>query len=233
MEHRDWYYNDLTQVGLDFGDADQVATYDDRQQADPAADRALLDRLDVRAGLCLADIGCGTGILACEAARRGARVIAVDISQTMLGRVRARAAAAGLTNIETVRASFLTFDPGPESLDLLTSKFALHHLPDFWKATALLRLNRMLKPGGRLFLRDVIFSFAPAETPQAVEDWIAWMLANTGYDRADVATHIRDEHSTFTWIIEGLLKRTGFRILWSEIDGPTYADYFAEKVCRV
>lgn len=230
MSDKDWDYDDLRQVGVDFGDPGQVATYDDRQQADPTADRALLDRLDVRAGQYLADIGCGTGIFACEAARRAARVTAVDISEAMLSHVRVRAAAEGLTNIQTTRAGFLTFDPGPRSLDVVTTKFALHHLPDFWKATALLRLNRMLKPGGCFFLRDVIFSFAPEETPRAVERWIAWMLANTGYRRAEVATHIRDEHSTFAWIIEGLLERTGFRIRWSETDGPTYADYCAEKV---
>ena len=59
------------------------------------------------------------------------------------------------------------------------------------------------------------------------------MLANTGYPRAEVATHVRQEHSTFAWIIEGLLQRTGFRLLWSDIGGPTYADYLAEKNSQI
>ncbi len=233
MNGFDWFYDDLKQVGLDFDDAAQVATYDDRQQSDPAADRALLDRLEVRAGDHLADPGCGTGLFACEAARRAARVYAVDISAAMLARVTSRAAAAGLTNIRAVRAGFLSFDPGPATLDAITTKFAFHHLPDFWKAMALVRLNRMLKPGGRLFLRDVIFSFLPAEAPHAVEQWIGWMLANTGYARSEVVTHVRDEHSTFAWIIEGLLERTGFGLRWSSVDGPTYASYYAEKMTTV
>lgn len=230
MSNPDWFYDDLRQVGLDFADAGQVATYDDRQNDDPAADRALLHRIGLEPTHQVADVGCGTGLLACEAARRAQRVYAVDVSAAMLARTEARAAAAGLTNIRMVHAGFLTFDPGPRTLDLVTTKFAFHHLPDFWKAMALVRVNRMLKPGGRLFLRDVVFSFPPAEAPQAIEDWIDWMLANTGYARAEVATHVRDEHSTFAWIIEGLLDRTGFRLCWSEIGGPTYADYLAEKV---
>ena len=230
MSSPDWFYDDLRQVGIDFADANQVATYDDRQSNDPATDRALLDRIGVEPGHHVADIGCGTGLLACEAARRAARVYAVDVSAAMLARTKARAAAAGLMNLRPVEAGFLTFDPGPRALDLVTTKFAFHHLPDFWKAMALIRVNRMLKPGGRLFLRDVVFSFPPAEAPQAIEGWIEWMLTNTGYTRADVATHVRDEHSTFVWIIEGLLERTGFRLLWSDIDGPTYADHLAEKI---
>jgi hypothetical protein len=47
---------------------------------------------------------------------------------------------------------------GPPA-DLVTTKYALHHLPDFRKAAALVRINRMLRPVGRLFLRDVVFSF--------------------------------------------------------------------------
>lgn len=229
----DWFYDDLRQVGLDFADAGQVATYDDRQNDDPAADRALLDRIGLEPEHHIADIGCGTGLLACEEARRAARVYAVDVSAAMLARTAARASAAGLTNIRPLQAGFLTFDPGPRTLDLVTTKFAFHHLPDFWKAMALVRVNRMLKPGGRLFLRDVVFSFPPAEAPQAIEGWIDWMLANTGYVRAEVSTHVREEHSTFAWIIEGLLGRTGFRLCWSDIGGPTYADYLAEKVGNI
>jgi hypothetical protein len=94
---------------------------------------------------------------------------------------------------------------------------------------ALVRINRMLKPGGVFFLRDVVFSVPPAEIGAAVEGWIGWMTDNTGYTRADVVTHVRDEHSTFDWIIEGLLARSGFKIRWREIDGPTYADFCCEK----
>lgn len=41
----------------------------------------------------------------------------------------------------------------------LYSRYALHHLPDFWKALALLRMARMLRVGGILRLSDVVYRF--------------------------------------------------------------------------
>ena len=46
-------------------------------------------------GLRLLDAGCGTGALALEAARRGAEVVAIDVSPTLVGLARERTAASG------------------------------------------------------------------------------------------------------------------------------------------
>jgi hypothetical protein len=43
------------------------------------------------------------------------------------------------------------------------TRSVLQHLPDFWKQVALLRMNRMLKTGGLLYIFDVVFDFAPEE----------------------------------------------------------------------
>ena len=40
--------------------------------------------------------------------------------------------------------------------DLVISEYALHHLPDFWKAVALERMAGFLRPGGTLRLRDLV-----------------------------------------------------------------------------
>jgi hypothetical protein len=126
-------------------------------------------------------------------------------------------------------AGFLTFVLPPASVDLVTTKFALHHLPDLWKGVALSRIRSVLKPGGRLFLRDVVFGGAPDKLPSIAEDWISWMQANTGYSRAETATHIRDEHSTYDWIIEGLLRQAGLQILSIKYEPPVYADFLAAR----
>jgi cyclopropane fatty-acyl-phospholipid synthase-like methyltransferase len=225
----DWYYDDLRQVGVDFADARQVESYDRRQQDDPAAARKLLEGLGLEAGQRFADIGCGTGVLAVEAAKIGAVVTAIDISPAMLAAVERRAAAEEVA-LKTEQAGFLSLDPGMEPLDLVTSCFAFHHLPDFWKAEALARLKGLIAPGGRLFLRDVIFSCAPAEIGETVEAWAAYMRENTGYRRDEVATHVREEHSTFDWIVEGLLERAGYRILKTEAWPPVYRDYLAAPI---
>jgi hypothetical protein len=44
-----------------------------------------------------------------------------------------------------------------------------------------------------------------------------------------VGRMVREEHSTFAWIIEGLLERTGFRIVMASKDDPAYADYLCVK----
>ena len=48
--------------------------------------------------------------------------------------------------------------------------------------------------------------------------WRRWCAAYEGvpagqWTRADVEEHVRDEHSTFTWLLEPMLKRSGFDIL--------------------
>lgn len=228
MQRPDWYYDDLKQIGTDFADAGEVATYDERQ-ADTGEDLTLLKKLGLRTSDIMADIGCGTGILACSAAALCREVHAVDVSLLMLAATRRRAEAKGLTNVIPQHAGFLSLDLPAAGLDLITSKFALHHLPDQWKGVALDRLAQILKPGGKLFIRDVVFSCTSAELPGIAEGWIAWMLDNTGYDRATVACHIRDEHSTYGWIMEGLIKQAGLELTSAEYSNGVYADYLAVR----
>lgn len=229
MEKPDWYYDDLKQVGTDFADASEVATYDERQNDGSAEDAALLVKLGLKASHMLADIGCGTGLLVCAAAKLCRAVHAIDISGPMLAATKRRVDVSGLANVTLQQAGFLSFTLPEASLDLVTTKFALHHLPDQWKGVALDRMAKALKPGATLFIRDVVFSCTSSELPQTAEAWIAWMLDNTGYDRATVACHLRDEHSTYGWIMEGLIKQAGLDILSAEYSDGVYADYIAVK----
>jgi ubiquinone/menaquinone biosynthesis C-methylase UbiE len=227
MPHPDWYYDELRQIGLDFADAAKVAAYDRNQGRDPAEDRALLGALGVGRSDRLNDIGCGTGQFACEAAKIAREVIALDVSPAMLDFARNRAAVAGLGNIAFRHGGFLSYRHEGAPADIVTAKFALHHLPDFWKAVALARIHSWLRPGGIFFLRDVVFSFGPGDVARGVEDWIARVARpeGQGFTRADFATHIREEHSTFRWILEGLIERAGFRILALDGEDEAYADF--------
>jgi putative AdoMet-dependent methyltransferase len=152
MERSDWYYDDLKQVGTDFADSDEVATYDERQSSAASEDRTLLAKLGLKASDTLADIGCGTGILVCEAAKLCHTIHAVDVSKPMLAATARRAAASGLANVTLQHAGFLSFTLPEASVDLVTTKFALHHLPDQWKGVALDRMAKALKPGATLFI---------------------------------------------------------------------------------
>ncbi len=80
MLARDWYYNQRRKIGLDSA----VASIYDRHDDSDLRARAALVMLGVKPGWRIADIGCGNGVLACEAALMGAEVDAIDISPAML-----------------------------------------------------------------------------------------------------------------------------------------------------
>src|SRR3954468_15246593 len=60
---------------------------------------ALVDRLAITEGLDVLDLGCGDGTTALPAARRGARVLGVDIARNLVDAGNVRAAAEGLDNL--------------------------------------------------------------------------------------------------------------------------------------
>src|SRR5260370_42670414 len=80
MLARDWYYNGRRRIGLDAA----VAAFRARHHDSDLRARAALTMLGVQKGWRVADIGCGNGVLACEAALMGAEVDAIDISPAML-----------------------------------------------------------------------------------------------------------------------------------------------------
>jgi SAM-dependent methyltransferase len=145
------------------------------------------------------DLGAGTGRFSLAAARRFGQVTAVDISPAMLQLLRERAAAAGVANLRYVQAGFLSYQHAGPPANAVYSRNALHQLPDFWKAVALDRIAGMLRPGGVLRLRDLIYDFQPSEADAVFERWLDGAADDParGYTAADLAEHIRSEHSTF------------------------------------
>jgi SAM-dependent methyltransferase len=151
----------------------------------------------------------------------------------MLDRLRTKLAAAGITNVDIAQAGFLTYEHDGERADVVYSRLALHHLPDAWKAIALARIRGLLHPGGLLRLADVVYDFEPDEAAARLEAWCA-----TGGDsverewsRAELEEHVRDEHSTFTWVLEPMIRRAGFEIEGTErSDDGIYAAYVARAI---
>lgn len=137
------------------------------------AEVAVLASVGLGASSTVIEFGPGTGQFTIAVARHCAKVFAVDISPPMLRRLRAKLAAQRLGNVELVRNGFLSFAPGAGPVDFIYSRFALHHLPDFWKAITLLRVRAMLRPGGIFRLWDVIYDFRLAETFDRIEAWCA------------------------------------------------------------
>lgn len=229
-----WFYDEFQQTGLDFEDSAQVEAYDHNQGSSTEADQGLIECLGIARDDTLIDLGSGTGAFAIQAAQTCAQVYAVDVSPAMLNYARQKANANGLTNIEFHRGGFLTYEHQAKTVDFIVTKYALHHLPDFWKMIALLRMGAMLKTGGILYLRDVIFSFDPAEYQTRVAAWINRMARPTGegFTASDFEMHVREEYSTFSWVLEGMLSRAGFEIIAADYFAPEYAQYICKMVDR-
>lgn len=228
-----WLLDERLSAGRENLDAAHVARYDAKEAWDAAAEVGLLRSLGLDAGSTVLDLGAGTGQFTVAVAPACARVVAVDVSPLMLQQLRMNVAAAGLGNVETVEAGFLSYEHEGAPVDVAFSRYALHHIPDFWKALALVRLARCMRPGGMLRLWDVVYSFAPEDAEEKVERWCA-SIPETGEEtewvRADVEEHVRDEHSTFTWLLEPMLEHAGFAVEAAEYtDDGIFATYLARR----
>ena len=226
-----WQYDEFRQVGTDYSNKAEVEIYDS-SYADfrdiEAESIKILDSLEIERGNALIDFGSGTGTLAIQAALRGIKVYAVDVSQAMIDCAAAKAIKAGVSNIEFHRAGFLTYEHNDLPVDAVATIFAFHHLPDFWKGIALKRVSSMLRSGGQLYIHDIIL-----EETNALENIMTFIdkLAITGGEllRQDTERHFRDEYSTYDWVIDGLLSRAGFSIRDKHIDDGVLGTYICAK----
>jgi 2-polyprenyl-3-methyl-5-hydroxy-6-metoxy-1,4-benzoquinol methylase len=184
--------------------------------------------LGVLPGWRVADIGCGNGVLACEAALLGADVDAIDISPSMLA-LTALTTRERKARVRTHPAGLLSFAYQPNSYDLIVSEFTLHHLPDFWKAVALSRIFAALKPGAQFYLRDIVYTSIPDGTERSIEQWADFNIKNHDLARESVITHMRDENSTFAWVMERMLTETGFILLQADYHAPLHGTYLVRK----
>jgi ubiquinone/menaquinone biosynthesis C-methylase UbiE len=123
----------------------------------------ILDLAAPQAGDTVVDVGCGTGLLALAFAERTARVWAIDSAPAMIEHLRAKARSAGLRNVESVVASAVSLPLVDETADLVVSNYCLHELRSADKDRALAEAMRVLKPGGRLVVGDMMFSLNPMQ----------------------------------------------------------------------
>ncbi|HKA45107.1 MAG TPA: methyltransferase domain-containing protein [Burkholderiales bacterium] len=102
------------------------------------------------------DVACGPGIVVEALAPGAGEVVACDITPEMLEQTRRRCRAAGLANVRCIPgcAEDLPFEDS--AFDAVVTRSALHHFPD--PARALREMSRVLRPGGRVVIVDVMAS---------------------------------------------------------------------------
>jgi ArsR family transcriptional regulator len=146
--------------------------------------QALLSLVDER--WTVGDLGCGTGHVASALAPFVTRVIAVDRSGEMLQAARRRLR--DLEGVEVRRGELEALPIDADELDAATLLLVLHHLPD--PAAALSEARRVLKPGGRLVIVDMLAHDREEYRQQMGHVWLGFsedhmrrLLAAAGFDR--------------------------------------------------
>ncbi len=139
---------------------------------------AALDRAAPVPGETVVDLGCGRGqdvVRAAALVRDGGHAIGVDVSAEMLEKAR-RLVPKSLSNVRFVRSGLAPLALPDASADVVVSNCAINHAPD--KEAVYREIHRVLKPGGRFVVADVI---AEEELPDAVRsDPAAWAACYGG-----------------------------------------------------
>jgi ubiquinone/menaquinone biosynthesis C-methylase UbiE len=229
-----WQYHEPDHPGADFDTLAEFYDQDMQKHRDIQREIAeILDFLDLGPDQSVLEIGAGTGEFALAAARHCRKVYAVDLSQGMLGYAEKKAVLRAISNVEFLPGGFLTYQHQGTPLDAVVTQIALHHLPDFWKQIALLRIFDMLKEGGKFCLRDVVYSFDPRDQEKFFEEFISKASEKGGPEfAARILDHIRKEYSTMDWIMQGMIERAGFEITRLEHSHGFFGLYLCTKTSR-
>jgi ArsR family transcriptional regulator len=144
------------------------------------------------------DLGCGTGQVSAALAPFVARVIAVDESAAMLQAAKRRLA--GLDNVDLRRGQLegLPIDDG--RLDMASLMLVLHHVPEPGKALA--EVARVLRPGGRVIIGDMLPHDRESYRQQMGHVWLGFsddqiggLLADAGFERTRMVPLAPDQRA--------------------------------------
>jgi arsenite methyltransferase len=125
------------------------------------------------AGATVVDIGCGAGtdlLLAAFHVGPQGHAIGVDMTQAMRDRARRGAAACGLVQVDVREGEATALPIKAESVDVVMSNGVLNLVPE--KRAAVAEIRRVLKPGGRLQIADIVLGVElPEDARQDIDLW--------------------------------------------------------------
>ena len=220
----EWFFDEHQQAGEEHLDPDQVARYDEKIPFDPSDEIELLQKHGLSTEDTVIDFANGTGEFPLAIAEYCDRVVAVGVSETMLEKARGKVEASEAGNIELVHSGIVSYNHEREPASFVFSKNAFYHLPDFWKVEALKTVGEPLESGGIFRLRDLVYSFKPADSHENIEAWLDGMEPTLFTDE-ELNNHFRKDFSTNDFLMEPMLEQAGFKILDASYRQGFYASY--------
>ena len=163
--------------------------------------RRLLEMAEPLEGLRLIDLACGTGDIAVAAAARGAVVTGLDLTPRMIQLARDKAGAGGTSgSVSFVVGDMMTLPFASGSCDVVTTGYGLRNVPAL--APAVQEIGRVLKPGGRVGVSDVVAEdrLSPRERAErgSYVGCIAGALSKSEYEVGLEAAGFEDVAVEFT-----------------------------------
>lgn len=140
------------------GDAEQIA----RSPGFAALRERIVELAGLKGGEKIVDVGSGTGLLTLKVAGGAGTVWAIDSSRAMGEYLEVKAASAGYENVKAVYASAVSLPLVDGVADVVVSNYCYHELREPEKRRALAEAFRVLRPGGRLVIGDMMFSISAA-----------------------------------------------------------------------
>jgi len=166
------------------------------------------------------DLGSGAGIdvfIAAKAVGPSGRVIGVDMTPEMLERARLNAARSSFRNVEFRQGEIEALPVEDSSVDVVLSNCVINLVPD--KRRAFAEIHRVLKPGGRFSISDMVtYGDVPAEMRQDMELWAGCiagavnrqeyldLIAAAGF--SEITIHSSTEYETQKGAAYGILSLT-------------------------
>lgn len=250
----------LTLNEIDFTQPEVAAHYDELPLWSAPFGQLILERVPLRRGQTVLDIGAGTGFLSVEMAQRSgtaSTVIAVDPWRAAMDILREKCHYLALTNVEFSERDAVALDRGDDSVDVVVSNLGINNFDD--PPGVLAECRRVLRSGGTLLMttnlvghmgefydiyRDTLVALGRTDRLRKLDEQIkhratlestTTALQRAGFDVTDTTTDsFKMRYADGTSLLQHYFVRLGFSGGWKDvIDEPDVPTVFAELERRL